>query len=244
MRIAKLSLGLLCLSLLKTGHAWATGASLSAANPIQQFEWVELSNCRVPRVKPPRVHAETDDGFSFQRRFLALEGEGRPCVLLETYIERLDGSDSPGMRATGSRAYRFERGRWRAVSAGFRSFPYAVRRTNDQQLFFVEAVLPEDVGDSAAVGGWYPSVSHRVPPGARGVLLRPWRLETTYEGKGAVLQGLAVLLASRLRSNAMPALSAAQQDIEHDRIRKLLESAWTSIPPAERVPVDADGLPK
>ncbi len=243
MNFTKLSIRLTQLLFALMPLCMARAAPIGTPPTAQGFEWIDLSDCRVPRVKPPRLRPESDDGYLFQRRFLALD-EGPLCVLMETYVERLDGSDSPGMRVRGARAYRFEQGKWKEGGVEFLYFPYALRRQQDQHVYFVEAVLEDDVGDSAAVVGWSPSVFQRTAASAGGARAGAWRFKRLFQPEGAVLQGLAVLLHERLRAGSLKRRSHDELEVERRRIRLLLQSAWEHLPPSERVAVDADGLPR
>jgi hypothetical protein len=208
------------------------------------FAWVDLSACPIPKLKPPAVPREDYEEYNLKRRFLAFE-PGRPCIVMDSFIERLGGSSSPGMRTLGARKYRLERGKWVDLRMAFLYFPYAIRRQQDNRVFYVEAPLWEDVWDNMAVGSWSPSVytledsvtagQTRTDATAIGYLTEP---------QGAVLQGLAVILHQRLKAGLIKTASQDDVELERKRIRLLLQTAWEHLPPPERVPVNADGLPR
>lgn len=210
----------------------------------RDFVWVDLSDCSKPKLKPPALPPEDYEEYNFQRRYLALEA-GRPCVVMDSYIERLGGSPSPGMRTLGARKYRLERGKWMDAPIAFRYFPYAIRRQQDGRIFYIVAMLWMDVGDNMVVGHWDPEVyalnaralSGQAPADASDI-------DFISEPQGAVLQGLAVVLNQRLKAGLTKTSSQEETDTEHRRIRLLLKSAWEHLPPSERVAVDADGLPR
>lgn len=210
------------------------------------FELVDLSRCQIPRVKPPPMPLESDEEYGLERRYLALE-YGQPCVLMESYVEALFGSHSSGMQTLGARFYRFGRGKWRETKERFLYFPYAVRDLADGQLYFVVAVLEEDVGVKYPnASGTNPNVFYRrrtpseahAPARSDGVFDR-------YPGpQGLVLQSLAVLLNQQLSAGSPPSTLESSAYVERKRIRFLLQAAWKTVPPAKRVAVDADGLPR
>lgn len=208
------------------------------------YEWVDLSRCVKPKRKPPAVPPEDYEEYNFERRFLALE-EGRPCIVMDSFIERLGGSSSPGMRVLSTRKFRLERGRWVRTPLIFGYFPYAIRRLQDRRVFYVEALLEEDIGDSMVVGHWNTdvySLGTRTAPGQGPTDASV--IDSVSGPKGDVLQGLAVVLSQRLRSGQLKPATQADAETERKRIRLLLSTAWETLPPAQRVPVDTDGLPR
>lgn len=210
----------------------------------QDFAWVDLNDCPRPQLKPPAVPPEDYEEYNLKRRFLAFE-PGRPCIVMDSFIERLGGSSSPGMRVLGARKYRMERGKWVELRMGMRYFPYAIRRQQDGRVFYVEATLWEDVWDNMAVGSWSPSVYslQDSDPSEQAPGTAP-RIRYLTEPQGAVLQGLAVILHQRLTAGLIKTASKDGVELERKRIRQLLQTAWEHLPPSERVSVDAEGLPR
>lgn len=216
----------------------------SVPGTLQDFAWVDLSDCRKPKLKPPAVAPEDYEEYNFERRFLALE-EGRPCIVMDSFIERLSGSASPGMRTLGTRKYRFEHGKWVYAPIAFGYFPYAIRRNQDGRTFYVEALLAEDLLDGSIGSLWSPQVySWKGQESNRTTVTDASAIDWIQKPEGAVLQGLAVVLTQRLRSETSKPATQERAERERKRIRQLIETAWETLPPAERVAVDADGLPR
>lgn len=216
----------------------------SASSTRQDFAWVDLNDCRKPKQKPPAIAPEDYEEYNLQRRYLAFEA-GRPCIVMDSFIERLGGSSSPGMRTLGARKYRLERGKWVEASMAFLFFPYAIRRQQDGRLFYIVAMLREDVSDGTVGSHWYPLVYSAEPatPSAQAPADAS-NIDFVSEPQGAVLQGLAVVLNQRLKAGLIKTRSQEDADRERRRIRQLLKTAWETVPVAERVAVDADGLPR
>ena len=223
-------------------------AQVSAASdePAVQkaYSWVDLSACKRPKRRPPAVPAEDYEEYNFERRFLALE-PGRPCIVMDSFIERLFGSSSPGMRTLGTRKYRFENGKWVHLPLIFPYFPYAIRRLSDGRVFYIVAMLQEDVGDNMVASSWSTDVFTLRADGTQQRDFDPIvAIDTAEAPHGEMLQGLAVVLSSRLRLGLLKPASAEHLDRERKRIRRLLKTAWETVPPANRVAVDAEGLPR
>lgn len=222
----------------------ASAAEQVGATARADFDWIELAQCRKPAAKAPRLPRDTYEKYNFQRRFLGLE-IAKPCFVLDAYIERLGGNPSPGMRTMGARRFHYSNGEWFGRGSAFRHFPYALRRKQDGQIFYVVAMLGEDVGDNTAAGGWNPDVFVRAPVEDGDAVEKSGPTFDSYqEPVGAILQGLAVLLADRLRAGNGRGVSIQKLEIERKRIRFLLETAWQTLPMSARVAVDADGLPR
>jgi hypothetical protein len=212
----------------------------------QAFEWVDLTKCTTPRVKPPAMPKESDEEYGFDRRYLAL-GAGKSCVLMESYVQALSGSYSSGMQVLGTRYYRFLDGKWHLAQMPFMYFPYALRRKEDGQQFFVQAVLEQDVGVKyPGASGQNPGVFVPQRLSIKGQKHGPgdWAFESDSNVHGPVLQGLAVVLSRRLRAGSLASESEIQIGIERKRIRFLLETAWQTLAPDERAELDADGMPR
>lgn len=210
----------------------------------QEFAWIDLNDCRKPKLKPPALPPEDYEKYNFQRRYLAFEA-GRPCIVMDAYIERLGGNSSPGMRTLGARKFRLHRGKWVEAPMVFRYFPYALRRQQDGRLFYIVALLREDIADGTLGSHWYPEIYSAEPAIASGnAPADASAIDTVTEPQGTVLQGLAVVLYQRLKGGQTETSSQEQVDTERRRIRLLLQSAWEHLPPSERVAVDADGLPR
>jgi hypothetical protein len=225
---------------------WPNAAAAQTKAPpvsFYEYEWVDLGDCRKPKVKAPRLPREDYEEYNFQRRFLSL-APGRTCFIMDTFIERLGGSSSPGMRAIGTRAYRLERGKWVSTGFAFSFFTYAIRRRQDGRIFYVEALLEHDLMDGSLGRHWSPEVltssSAEESPSFEGEMYSISRVD---DSRAPVLQGMAVVLSQRLRS--MPKEPASEEDRERERIRirKLLGTAWETLPPESRVKVDAEGMP-
>jgi hypothetical protein len=180
--------------------AFAIWPQVSAAEPrtpstaYREFAWIDLSDCRKPKARAPHVPPEDYEEYNLQRRYIALV-PGRTCFIMDSFIERLGGRSSPGMRTLGARKYRFERGKWVEARMSFQFFPYGLRREQDGRYFYVEALLADDVMDGTIGRHWYPLV-YAVKGEGSDPPSEPENpsLDLVQPAPGAVLQGLAVLL--------------------------------------------------
>lgn len=127
----------------------AAGPGAAAAPP--QYDLVDAGACARPLKRAPPQRKEGGDAYRVERRFLDLDGSGQ-CVLMDVWIARLGGSDSPGMRTLEHRLLRFSGGKWRRFEASLDYFPHVLRARADNALFLVVAPTEEELGDSMLAG--------------------------------------------------------------------------------------------
>lgn len=125
-------------------------AQMPSGQTAGGYQWVDLARCSRPAKAPAGLPADSGRRFNAQRRWLDLDGDG-VCELMEVWVERLEGSDSPGMRTLDHRFLAFRKGAWQPFVTELKYFPYALDSTNGRRVY-VEAARASDVGDDMAVG--------------------------------------------------------------------------------------------
>lgn len=222
MRWSILSLsGLLGLFLLSGSAASAPGAShaaigAQAAPPGTGLVLADASACAKPRLAAPPRLKESHARYNIRRRYIDLDGSGT-CVLMEFWVERLSGSDSPGMRTLGHRFLRATGKKWAAFETALQLFPYLLRAPGGGQAYLV--VAPDYDMDSISAGGVQPEVYVRGgwQTGEPGWVDRYVLLPAGRE-RGHILRTLAGQLAQRTAPEK-------QTHGERKRIRALLFAA-------------------
>jgi len=128
-----------------------TGAAIGAqaAAPENDLVLADASACRKPRLAAPPRLKESHERYHIQRRYIDLDGSGT-CVLMEFWVERLSGSDSPGMRTLGHRFLRAAGKKWVAFETDLPLFPYLLRAPGSGQVYLV--VAPDDDMDNMSAG--------------------------------------------------------------------------------------------
>lgn len=181
------------------------------ASPVAS-DWIlaDPAACEVPALPPPAPIKDSERRYGFQRRFIDLDGSGT-CVLMDVWVERLDGSDSPGMRTLAHRFMHAVGRKWVPFDTDLALFPLMLRSPSTKQTYLV--VVPDDgiddivgagVAPAAYVrGGWHadgPGVGHR------------YSLEPVTRGAGDLYRAVAAALAKR-HSPGLPS-SADRQRIQ------------------------------
>lgn len=168
--------------------------------------------CKKPRLPPPPLMKETYERYNIQRRYIDLDGSGT-CVLMEFWVERLSGSDSPGMRTLGHRFLHVFDKRWVPFETDLRLFPFLMRSPKTGAIYLVVApdkdidVVAGTISPEAFVrGSWKtddPTTVHT------------YSLLPVSEGRSHIFRALAAQLEQRT--------PAAKQTMgERQRIRSLL----------------------
>ena len=195
-----------------------TGAAIGAQAAPSENDLVlaDASACKKPRLAAPPRLKESHARYNIQRRYIDLDGSGT-CVLMEFWVERLSGSDSPGMRVLGHRFLRAAGKKWVAFKTDLPLFPYLLRAPGSGQVYLV--VAPDDDMDSMSAGlvqpeayvrgGW----QTREPGWVDRYVLLPVGQE-----RGHILRALADQLARRTPPDK-------QTHGERERIRALLFAA-------------------
>jgi hypothetical protein len=176
----------------------AIGAGAQAASTVpDDLVLADVTACKKPRLAPPPPMKETYERYHFQRRYIDLDGSGT-CVLMEAWVERLSGSDSPGMRTRMLRFLRAGGKKWVRFYTDLQLFPFLLRSPSTGEAWLV--VAPDHDFDSAlgsvfseayVRGGW----QMNDPSGAPGTPV--YTLLPVGEGKGHILRALAAQLAQR-----------------------------------------------
>ena len=210
--------------LLLTGAAIGAQAALLAGDLVLADE----TACRKPGLAAPPRLKESHERYNIQRRYIDLDGSGT-CVLMEFWVERLSGSDSPGMRVLGHRFLRAAGKKWVAFETDLRLFPYLLRAPGSGQVYLV--VAPDDDMDSISAGNVPPEVyvrggwQIREPGWVDRYVLLP-----VGQDKGRILRALADRLVRRTPPDK-------QTRGERERIRALLfeaAQADSAVSPAVR----------
>lgn len=207
-----------------------TGAAIGAqaAPPENGLVLADASACRKPRLAAPPRLKESYERYHIQRRYIDLDGSGT-CVLMEFWVERLSGSDSPGMRVLGHRFLRAAGKKWVPFETNLPLFPYLLRAPGSGQVYLV--VAPDDDMDSMSAGLVQPDVyvrggwQTREPGWVDRYVLLP-----VSQQKGHILRALAEQLARRTPPDQ-------QTRGERERIRALLFAAAqtdSAVSPAVR----------
>lgn len=191
---ASMRAALLLLPLLLT----AIGSGAHAASSVpDDLVLADVTSCTKPRLAPPPMK-ETYERYHFQRRHIDLDGSGA-CVLMEAWIERLSGSDSPGMRTRVLRFLRAAGRKWVPFQTDLQLFPFLLRSPSTGETWLV--VAPDEDFDSVLGGGVRPEAYVRggwQTDDPFGVSAMPvYALLPVGEGKGRILRALAARLAER-----------------------------------------------
>jgi hypothetical protein len=192
---------------------------------------MNLSACRIPKAKPPPLPAHSDLVYNVQRRFLDLDGNGS-CVVMDVWLERLASIPASVSRGFEHRYYRFDGKHWESfIVPELAYYPYALKAKNGD-TFYIQAAIPEDVGDDIVLGDAAPTVFQVAPGRKQGLFAADSPSLTPFPGDPQVLlQALATHLAERLQAGQLtkeelttvaPPLRA---DIEKRRIESLLKEA-------------------
>ena len=215
------------LLLLLLPTAIGTGAQAAPAVP-DDLVLADIANCTKPRLAPPPQMKETYERYNFQRRYIDLDGSGT-CVLMDAWIERLSGSDSPGMRTRMLRFLRASGKKWVRFQTDLQLFPFLLRSPSTGEAWLV--VAPDHDFDSAlggvfseayVRGGWQAND----PASVSGTPV--YALLPVSEGKGRILRALAARLAQRTPADR-------QTPAERERIHALefeADEADGARPPA------------
>jgi len=196
-------------------------ATCAHATPLVADDLVlaDVTACRKPRLAPPPRMKETYERYHFQRRYIDLDGSGT-CVLMEAWIERLSGSDSPGMRTRMLRFLRAAGRKWVPFQTDLQLFPFLLRSPSTGETWLV--VAPDEDFDTVLGGGVPPEAYVRggwQTDGPSGVSGMPvYALLPVGEGKSRILRALAARLAERTPADR-------QTPAERDRIRALQSEA-------------------
>ena len=126
----------------------SVGCSQAAPAPTAdgQYQLVDLSVCKKPRVAPPAPPQASYEAYGFRRRFLNLDGSGY-CVLMDFWTARLGGSAATGMRTLEQRFMRVVGGNWHAFETSLSYFPHALKARSDGKLYLIDAPTKDDIGD-------------------------------------------------------------------------------------------------
>ena len=195
-----------------------TGAAIGAqAAPIAgDLVLADETACRKPGLAVPPRLKESHERYNIQRRYIDLDGSGT-CVLMEFWVERLSGSDSPGMRVLGHRFLRAAGKKWVPFETDLPLFPYLLRAPDSRQAYLV--VVPDDDMDSMSAGNVQPEVYVRGGWQAREPgWVDQYVLLPVGQDKGRILRALAGQLARRTPPDK-------QTRGERERIRALLFAA-------------------
>lgn len=125
------------------------GFNSHATQPSDDLTLSDASACTKPRVSPPPLGEETYERYNIQRRYIDLDGSGT-CALMDVWIERLSGSDSPGMRTLGKRFFHFVNKKWVPFNTDLELFPYLLHSQSTRQTYLIVA---PDADMDIMVGG-------------------------------------------------------------------------------------------
>ena len=177
----------------------AIGAGAQAAPTVpDDLVLADVTACTKPRLAPPPRMKETYERYHYQRRYIDLDGSGT-CVLMEAWVERLSGSDSPGMRTRMLRFLRPAGRKWVPFQTDLQLFPFLLRSPSTGEAWLV--VAPDEDFDAVLGGGVLPEAYVRGswqmddPSGVSGMPV--YTLLPVGEGKGRILRALAARLAER-----------------------------------------------
>lgn len=192
-------------------------AATPAPAAAHEYRLVDASQCRQPAALPRSRFKESYETYNLRRRTLDLDGSGR-CVLMEYWVERIDGSPARGMRTVQQRFLRHANGKWRPFVAGLNYFPYVLKSSATGQVFLVTAPHEHDIDDMLFEGRFevYLRKGWRAPMAGYHDELQ---LEPVSEQRAAILRALATQLAVRL------ATATGDTQVERERIERLLRQA-------------------
>lgn len=195
-----------------------TGAAIGAQAAPTENDLVlaDASACAKPGLAAPPRLKESHERYNIRRRYIDLDGGGT-CVLMEFWVERLSGSDSPGMRTLGHRFLRAAGKKWVPFETDLPLFPYLLRAPGSGQVYLV--VAPDSDMDNISAGNVQPEVyvrggwQIREPGWVDRYVLLP-----VGQDKGRILRALADQLVRRTPPEK-------QTRGERERIRALLFEA-------------------
>lgn len=213
------------LALLATGCSQAGVPATAANDPptalratMGDYQLLDLAACTKPGVKPPAPIPETERTYSFERRFLDLDGSGR-CVIMDFWIARLGGSDAAGMRKLQSRFLRAVGGKWQPFDAELTYFPYALKARRDNMIYLIDAPVEDDIGDSMALQTGTPQLFVAAAWQSEDKESRArLNLKPVEEGRAEKLLALAALLEQRIAT-------AGVKNADRERIALLRRTA-------------------
>ena len=183
------------------------------------YAWVDLRDCKSPKIVPPRLPRETELVYNVQRRFLDLDRNGR-CVVLDVWLERLASIPDSVSRNFEHRLFRFDGKQWaQFIVPELPYYPYALQVANHATVF-VLAAIDDDVGDAIVLGGAPPSV-YQAASGQQGLFGADGTSLTPYGGDPRPIFGaLAEQLSRRLASG------------------QLVKEELLTVPPADRPAIE------
>lgn len=185
---------------------------VQAAPPVaDDLVLADVTACKKPRLAPPPPIKESYERYNFRRGYIDLDGSGT-CVLMDFWVERLSGSDSPGMRTLEHRFLHVVGGKWVLFETDVPLFPFLLRSPSTRETYLV--VAPDEDIDTIAGrfspqayvrGGWQaddPTMVHT------------YALLPVSEGRSRIFRALAAQLARRTPADK-------QTPGERDRIQAL-----------------------
>lgn len=178
--------------LLLSGMAIGAQAASPAA---EDLVLTDITACKKPGVAPPPPVKESAERYSVRRRFVDLDGSGT-CVLMDFWVQRLDGSDAAGMRTLEHRFLHFVGGKWIPFETSLDLFPFLLRSPSTGKTYLV--VAPDEDIDDIAAGGIQPAayIRGRWETADRSTV-HTYSLLPVTEGKSRIFRALAAQLAQR-----------------------------------------------
>jgi hypothetical protein len=193
------------------------GSSAQAATAVaDDLVLADATACRKPDITPPAPLKNSAERFNVERRYIDLDGSGI-CVLMDFWVERLHGSDSPGMRTLEHRFLHLVNRKWVPFETDLALFPFVIRSSRTGQTYLV--VTPDPAMDDIAAGDIQPEAylrgTWKTNDPAR---VDTYSLQPVVQGKSLVYRALAAELAKR-------AAAGKQTSTELDRIKALQSAA-------------------
>jgi hypothetical protein len=159
---------------------------------------------------PPPIR-EGAERYNVRRRYIDLDGSGT-CVLMDFWVERLGGSDSPGMRTLGHSFRHVYHGKWVPFETDLQLFPYLLRSPGTGQTYLVTAP-DRDIDDIA--GGIMPAAYVRGKWDTNDpTAIHTYALLPVDQGRSQIYRALAAQLAQRTPADK-------QTPAQRNRIRAL-----------------------
>ncbi|QNA88735.1 hypothetical protein G4G28_09925 [Massilia sp. Dwa41.01b] len=188
-----------------------------------QYRLLDLAACRKPAAVAPALPGPTFEAYGAQRRLLNLDGSGR-CVLMDFWIARLGGSESPGMRVLEHRFMRVVHRKWQPFDTPLRWYPFAVQERRSGKTYLVDVPTEEDLDDFMVLKTGVPRVFTVTGWVDQQGFVSELALQEVTEGRADILRALSVLLETRaISGRAAPAAERA-------RIRALRDAANAASP--------------
>lgn len=132
----------------------SNGIAVHAAPSVaDDLVLADVTACKKPSLPPPPLMQESYERYNIQRRYIDLDGSGT-CVLMEVWVERLSGSDSPGMRTIRNRFLHVSGKKWVPFYTDLRLFPFLLRSPRTGETYLV--VAPDEDIDVMAAGKLIP----------------------------------------------------------------------------------------